>query len=302
MCFFAKKSPGTRSRDRLQLATQLPPGKSFKQPHLSFTRSTTHPPATASIPLLTASNGCNPQGNTMKHAATVLIMALCLSIAGAISHAQDPDGPPDGGDGMSRAFGKGNGVRGTITAAAANSFTIRTDEGDTYKVLYSENTRLMKDRQPIEAADIHVGDMLIAGGIVDPKAKTVGAVFVLDVDAKQVSDARAAFGKTWVAGKVTAIPRSENHHRTGRRQTIPGCGSRRKYVLPQAPGRCDPGRYKTRGHRDRAGGAPRRHLFGHHVAHHGPARKGRTAQAPATEPANPQHHPRPGYDGKPRNK
>jgi hypothetical protein len=141
----------------------------------------------------------------MKRASNLLIMALCLSIAGPMSHAQDPDGPPDGGDGMGRAFGKGNGLRGTITAAAANSFTIRTEEGDTYKVLYSENTRLMKDRQPIEAADIHVGDMLIAGGIVDAKAKTVGAVFLLDVDAKQVSDARAAFGKTWVAGKVTAI-------------------------------------------------------------------------------------------------
>ena len=103
------------------------------------------------------------------------------------------------------AFGRGNGVRGTVTAAAASSFTIRTDEGDTYQVLYSPNTRLMKDRQPIAAADIHVGDMLMAGGIVDAKAKTVGAVFVVDIDAKEVRNARAAFGKTWVMGKVTAI-------------------------------------------------------------------------------------------------
>jgi len=80
-------------------------------------------------------------------------------------------GPPDGGDGMGQVFGRGNGVRGTVTAAAAGSFTIRTDEGDTYKVFYSPNTRLMKDRQPIEAADIHVGDMLMAGGLVDAKAK-----------------------------------------------------------------------------------------------------------------------------------
>ena len=63
----------------------------------------------------------------------------------------------------------------------------------------------MKDRQPIAAADVHLGDMLIAGGVVDAKAKTVGAVFVVDVDAKEVRDARAAFGKTWVMGKVTAI-------------------------------------------------------------------------------------------------
>ncbi len=114
-------------------------------------------------------------------------------------------GPPDGGDGMGQAFGKGNGVRGTVTAAAADSFTIRTDEGVIYKVFYSPNTRLMKDRQPIEAADIHVGDMLMAGGLVDAKAKTVGAVLLYDIDAQEVRKARASFGKTWVMGKVTAI-------------------------------------------------------------------------------------------------
>jgi preprotein translocase subunit YajC len=116
--------------------------------------------------------------------------------------AQETDGPPDA---IRQAFGKGNGIRGTVTAAAPNTFTIRTDEGDTYKVLYSPNTRLMKDRQPIDPTEVHVGDMLMAGGIVDAKAKTVGAVFVVDIDAKEVRDARAAFGKTWVMGKVTAI-------------------------------------------------------------------------------------------------
>jgi Domain of unknown function (DUF5666) len=63
----------------------------------------------------------------------------------------------------------------------------------------------MKDRQPIEATEVHVGDMLMAGGIVDAKARTVGAAFIVDIDAKEVRDARAAFGKTWVMGKVTAI-------------------------------------------------------------------------------------------------
>ncbi len=123
-------------------------------------------------------------------------------LAAQLCPAQETDGPPDG---MRQAFGKGNGIRGTVTAAASNSFTIRTDEGDTYQVLYSPNTRLMKDRQPIEPTDVHVGDMLMAVGIVDAKAKTVGAAFLVDIDAKQVRDARAAFGKTWVMGKVTAI-------------------------------------------------------------------------------------------------
>jgi hypothetical protein len=96
-------------------------------------------------------------------------------------------------------------VRGTVTAAKSNSFTIRTDDGETYQVFYSPNTHLMKDRQPIEAGDVHVGDMLMAGGLVDAKARTVGAVLVVDIDAKEVQQAKAAFGKTWVMGKVTAI-------------------------------------------------------------------------------------------------
>ncbi len=140
----------------------------------------------------------------MKHTATLFIVVLLLAIAPAGRAQQEGDGPPDG-RGLARAFGNGNGVRGTVTAAAANSFTIHTDEGDTYQVLYSANTRLMKDRQPIAATDVHVGDMLMAGGIVDAKAKTVGAVIVVDIDAAQARNARAGFGKTWVAGKVTAI-------------------------------------------------------------------------------------------------
>jgi hypothetical protein len=137
----------------------------------------------------------------MKSPAKLALAALGVAMLSAqLCPAQEAS--PEG---IGRAFGPGNGIRGTVTAAAANSFTIRTDEGDTYQVLYSPNTRLMKDRQPIEAADVHVGDMLMAGGIVDAKAKTVGAAFVVDIDARQVRDARAAFGKTWVMGKVTAI-------------------------------------------------------------------------------------------------
>ena len=137
--------------------------------------------------------------------AKLAAVGLSLVLAGYSCQAQKGDPSPDGSDMMNQAFGKGNGVRGTVTAAAGSSFTIRTDDGDTYRVLYSENTRLMKDRQPIEAGDIHLGDMLIAGGVVDAKAKTVGAVLLFDVDARQVRDARAAFGKTWVAGKVTNV-------------------------------------------------------------------------------------------------
>jgi hypothetical protein len=144
----------------------------------------------------------------MKPSVRRAVWALLLMLSAVpVCRAQQDEstGPPDGGNGMGQAFGKGNGVRGTVTASAGDRFTIRTDEGDTYQVFYSPNTRLMKDRQPIEAADVHVGDMLMAAGLVDAKARTVGAVLVIDVDAKEVQQARTAFGKTWVMGKVTAI-------------------------------------------------------------------------------------------------
>jgi len=145
-------------------------------------------------------------GYWMVRTARLVCLALCLAtIAAPHCRAQDGAGSPGSGDAMGQVFGRGNGVRGTVTAAAAGSFTIRTEEGETYQVLYSPNTRLMKDRQPIAAGDIHVGDMLMAGGLVDAKAKTVGAVLLYDIDAQEVRKARASFGKTWVMGKVTAI-------------------------------------------------------------------------------------------------
>jgi hypothetical protein len=47
--------------------------------------------------------------------------------------------------------------------------------------------------------------MIAAVGDKDPKAKTVGAVFVMVIDREQYEKARADFGKTWTAGAVQSI-------------------------------------------------------------------------------------------------
>src|ERR1700761_1396463 len=143
--------------------------------------------------------------NPLVRLALWALLVIWLGAPASRAQEDNSTGPPDGGNGVGQAFGKGNGIRGTVTASAANHFIIRTDEGDTYQVLYSPNTRLMKDRQPIEAADVHVGDMLMAGGLGDAKARTGGAGLDIYIDAKEVQQARATFGKTWVMGKVTAI-------------------------------------------------------------------------------------------------
>ena len=141
-----------------------------------------------------------------------------------------------GGAGMGMM---GRGLIGTVTAVAADHFTIKTEMGDVYTVHISANTRIT--RQPagargpgeggggqgmggggrrggnggggnpqleIKATDIKVGDAIAAAGDIDATAKSVGAMRVVLLDpetAKRMQEMVANFGKTWLQGKVTAI-------------------------------------------------------------------------------------------------
>jgi hypothetical protein len=142
-----------------------------------------------------------------------LLAALTLS---APAQEAPPPGGMGGGQGMGSGpgggMGPGRGVGGTVTALSGSTITIKTEDGDTYQVLTSANSRIMKriDRQPepVKLSEIHVGDALMAGGEVDAKAKTVGAVFVMVLTPEQAAQAkkmREDFGKTWTAGEVTDI-------------------------------------------------------------------------------------------------
>jgi hypothetical protein len=159
--------------------------------------------------------------------------ALALA-AGTVScaQAQNPDqsqnqGQGRRGRGMGGFPGGGRGVLGSVTEVAADHYTIKTDSGETYIVHFSANTRIVKqgpgrrqgggadadggDRQapqPLKSTDIKVGDFITAGGEVDAAAKSVGAVFIAQVDperAKQMREMQANYGKTWLAGRITAI-------------------------------------------------------------------------------------------------
>jgi hypothetical protein len=62
--------------------------------------------------------------------------------------------------------------------------------------------------QTIKPTDIHVGDIITAGGELDAAKKSIGAVFIALVDpesAKQMREMQANYGKTWLAGRITAI-------------------------------------------------------------------------------------------------
>ena len=130
----------------------------------------------------------------------IVALTLVLGLAGvAAGQAPEP-----GADGV--AMGpQGRMVRGTVTATAADHLTVKTDTGDTFQVVVTTNTRMMKDRQPVKLADVHAGDGIGAMGVVDQPTKTVHAAVLMVVDAEQIKKARENLGKTYITGKITAI-------------------------------------------------------------------------------------------------
>lgn len=132
----------------------------------------------------------------------VWVMGIAgMLVAGRFATAQQ--GQDEGGAYSMGA--QGQMVRGTITATAGDKLTLKTEEGEVFQVVTTTNTRLMKDRQPVKIADVHVGDGAGAMGVIDAPTKTIHAVAVMVVDAAQVKKLREDMGKTYISGKVLAI-------------------------------------------------------------------------------------------------
>jgi len=146
-----------------------------------------------------------------------------------------------GGGGAGMMMGRG--LMGTVTAVAADHYTIKTDTGDVYTVHFTADTRIFKRQartggssegqgggpgeggeqpggghrgmggggnppQQISATDIKAGDVIDVMGDTDASAKSVNARAVALMDQQTVDQIRAMeanFGKTWLMGKVTAI-------------------------------------------------------------------------------------------------
>ena len=96
-------------------------------------------------------------------------------------------------------------IRGTVTAATATQLTVKTEAGEVYQVIVTPNTQVRKGRDPMKIADVHPGDAVGAMGVLDAPNKTVHAMMIGVMDAEQIRKAREALGKTWIAGKITAI-------------------------------------------------------------------------------------------------
>ncbi len=191
---------------------------------------------------------------------TSLVIALAFTAAAC---AQDPGIAPPAGQGAGQngnsgpgsgyghrggqgGFGGGamlgRGLMGTVTAVAADHYTIKTDAGDVYTVHFTADTRIFKRQarteapgqaegqgdaggqpggghrgmgggygnppQQIAATDIKAGDVINVMGDTDTTAKSVDARAVALMDQQtvdQIHAMEANFGKTWLMGKVTAI-------------------------------------------------------------------------------------------------
>jgi hypothetical protein len=160
-------------------------------------------------------------GRGLALAGAGLLMAVFAISAGRQARAQDAD------DQGWAQFSRENTLRGTVVSAASTgkndgSFAVKTDSGQPWKVLYGVNTRLMKGRDAIRASEIQTGDMIFAAGNVDAKKKTVGAAILIDIPSEEVRKAREGLGKTWTAGKITAITgtKIETQRLDGVEQTI----------------------------------------------------------------------------------
>jgi Domain of unknown function (DUF5666) len=145
-------------------------------------------------------------------------LMVCLAMVASGAPAQETAPQNGQGQGQGRGEGRGQGggmfmmggnsAHGSVTAVSGSEITLKDEQGQTWKVETGPNTHVMKDREPVKISDIRAGDVVIAAGNLDDQAKTVGAVFVVVLDPEQAArmeKMRADFGKTWTAGKITAI-------------------------------------------------------------------------------------------------
>jgi hypothetical protein len=130
----------------------------------------------------------------------------------------------------------GRGLLGTVTAVHSDHYSVKTEKGVRADVYFSANTRMVEQHLPANVAQpvdclamaeagqmegtlqavkpeaIQRRDVIVAGGRVDTKTDDVGAVVIARLDpvcARQAQKRAKEYGRTWAAGRVTAISGNE---------------------------------------------------------------------------------------------
>ena len=97
-------------------------------------------------------------------------------------------------------------IRGTVARVAGGAVFVKVHDGTLYQVETGANTHFVRNGAASTGAP-RAGETVLAGGELDAKKHTLGAVFVAVVDAEemaQLDQRRAEWGKTWLAGTITA--------------------------------------------------------------------------------------------------
>jgi hypothetical protein len=100
---------------------------------------------------------------------------------------------------------RGGGVRGTVTGVSGSSVMLKTEQGQAWTIISTDNTRVRRDGQPGTVGAIQAGDEVMAMGMPDADKHEVHALMLVDVSAAEVAKAKANLGKTYIVGRITAI-------------------------------------------------------------------------------------------------
>lgn len=116
-----------------------------------------------------------------------------------------PDAQMRRGQGGAPGGRRGGGIRGTVTAVSGTTVTLKTEQGETWSVISTDNTRVRRDGQPGTVSGVQAGDEVMAMGMPDADKHEVHALMLMDVSAAEVAKAKANLGKTYIVGRITAI-------------------------------------------------------------------------------------------------
>ncbi len=164
---------------------------------------------------------------------SAIALGLALSVAATAQDAPAATGQASSGvhgrgqgqHGWGGMMGGGRGLLGTVTEAAADHYTIKTSEGETYAIHFSVNTRIVKGQnqrrsqggggeggiapQPIKASEIKVGDAIAAMGEMDANAKSLARdehyARSIPSAPKRCARCRPTMERRGLLGKVTSI-------------------------------------------------------------------------------------------------
>lgn len=103
-------------------------------------------------------------------------------------------------------YGEMEHVGGEVASVDGAKLTVKTENDKMVQIVTTTNTRIMRGRgNAVKLADLKVGDGVVAIGNLDGPSGTMHAAMVFATDAKDLKALKENLGKTYIAGKVTAI-------------------------------------------------------------------------------------------------